>query len=129
MVGDVTLQAGTFLLLDDNNSNNADIHHYTATNVGVGTTTGAASVLIDADDINIGSRIRSVELVEETTIIGGTTLASGTILGTLGASIGPMGDNLVAVDKYDVFALDLATTARARSSSCSTVRSAPAPKS
>lgn len=109
-VGDVTLTAGSFLFSRDGGAEDNDIRLFTPTGVGVGTTAGSVSVLIEGDQINTDKKIFGLELVETTTTLGDVTLPSGVILVTLDADDSTTGDNNIATKKQDVFYLTVTQT-------------------
>ena len=100
-VGGINLQAGTFLLTTTW-YNDEDILHYTADNVGLNTTTGTLSTLIDGSDISIGGGINGVDLVESTTALGGTTLQAGWILISLSSDDACIGNNCIRTTQQDI---------------------------
>ncbi len=59
-VGGTTLNAGTFIL---GKSGDKKIYHYTADEVGDGTTSGTLSTLVDGADIDFGKNISGIELI------------------------------------------------------------------
>ena len=109
-VGDVVLQAGTFIY---NAGNSADILHFSADDVGVGTTFGTTSVLIDGGDIGMGSvqaNIEGLDFIESDLNVGGATIKAGNILVTLNGDDTGVGDNNIDVLASDIFLLDVTTT-------------------
>ncbi|MDJ0848644.1 MAG: DUF4347 domain-containing protein [Myxococcota bacterium] len=78
-IGGVDLAAGSFLFSYLGARN---VYHYTADDVGAGTTTGASSLLIDADAIGLSSTnaIRDFTLISSPTTIGGVVLSPGQLL-------------------------------------------------
>jgi len=107
VVGDVILQAGTFLR---SGGPDKKIYHFTADNVGPGTTNGTDSLLIDGGEINFDKNIWGIELVENTVSIGGTVLSSGTILMTLDKDDNDVGNNSIVTKMQDIFYLTVTTT-------------------
>jgi hypothetical protein len=74
LVGDVTVQRGTFLL---NAGNSLDILHFDPTGVGIGTTAGTLTTLISGGDIALGNntaKISGIDLVEADITLGDATL-------------------------------------------------------
>ncbi len=110
LVGDVTLQAGTFIFTHGGATMQKDIYHFTADDVGDSTTSGTNTILIDGSDIDIDSPIQGLELVEIGKTVGGALLVTGEILVTLGADDSSVGDNSIATLKHDVFVLNVTTT-------------------
>jgi len=106
-VGDASLNAGDFLFTRTGGQEGNDVWLYQVTDVGVFNTSGIASVLIEGNEVGI-NKLNGIDLVETTTTIGGTTLTSGTLL--LTSISGQAGDNALAIEKYDVYALDVTAT-------------------
>lgn len=100
-VGGTTLLAGTFLLTQTL-SDKDDIFHYTADDVGLNTTSGTLSILIDGSDIDIGGGVNGLDLVESTTALGGTTLQAGWILISQSADDACVGDNCIRTMQQDI---------------------------
>ncbi|MDJ0852785.1 MAG: DUF4347 domain-containing protein, partial [Myxococcota bacterium] len=102
-IGGVDLAAGSFLYSYQGARN---VYHYTADDVGVGTTAGTSSLLIDADAIGLSSSnaIRDVTLISSTTRIGGVVLSPGQLListdepDTVGG---------IATNEHQIIALDV----------------------
>lgn len=109
-VGDVTLTAGSFLFSRDGSSEDNDVRLFVPTGVGVGTTAGAVSVLIEGDQININQTVYGLELVDSNTTLGGVTLNAGAILMTLESDNNSTGSNSIATKKEDVFFLTVTQT-------------------
>ena len=87
-VGSTLLPAGSFIFSEQagvapNTPNH--IYHFTATDAGQAAAAGTSQILIDGNDINIevGSNIRGLDLIEKPITIGGMTFDSGDILVTL----------------------------------------------
>jgi hypothetical protein len=112
-VGGTLLQGGSFLLTQ---SGKEDVQHYSADDVGAGTTSGVKSLLIDGADIGLGGKggpdIAGVELVEEATTLGGETLQAGQILLTLDGDANKVGDNAIAASRQDVLTLDVSQSGK-----------------
>jgi len=111
LVGDVVLQAGTFLYSRPGGSFRDNIYMYVADDVGAGTTSGTSSVLLDGADIGISASVLGVDVIEEATTIGGAILQVGTILVTIGSE-STVGDNALSVTRQDIFTLDVTMTSR-----------------
>ncbi len=108
-VGDANLQAGDFLFSRSGGAEDEDIWLYQTTDVGTGTTSGSASVLIEGTDVNVNiDKVNGIDLVETNTTIGGQTLSAGTILLTSDANVA--GSNALAIEKFDVYALNVTKT-------------------
>ena len=113
VVGDVILRAGTFIYMaKSTGQDQVDLQHFTAADVGVGTTSGTVSLLIDGSEINFDDTKKTigVELVENTVSIGGTVLSPGSILVTTNYLDPAIGDNNLSVDRQDIFYLTVTTT-------------------
>ena len=109
-VGDVTLTAGTFVF---NAGNSRDILHFSADDVGVGTTTGTTSTLIAGADIGFDSNavvIAGLDLIEADVTVSGATISAGNLLVTLDADDNDVGSNNAAFLASDIFRLDVSTT-------------------
>lgn len=109
-VGNTLLAAGTFLFSQQagvapNTPNH--IYHFAPTTAGQAPFVGTCQILIDGGDIDIqaGSNVRGLDLVEKPTIIGGLNLSSGDILVTLMADDGSVGDNGLSASTSDIFVL------------------------
>ena len=110
VVGDASLAAGEFLLTLQGATHDKSIWRYTPTDVGAGTTAGTLGMFIDGPAINIGKTIKDIELIQSTTVLGGKTLTTGQLLVTLDADDGSVGNNNIAINKHDIFILDVTTT-------------------
>ena len=117
IVGGQTLQAGTFLYSRSGNSFKNKIYHFTANDVGLFTTSGTTTTLIDGSDIGMGATtgggaaVAGVELIESDLTVGGTTLASGQILVTLDKNDNSVGNGTpISTSSQDIFILDVTTT-------------------
>ena len=84
-VGDATLQAGDFLFTRSGGEEDNDVRLFETIDVGAGNTSGTEKVLIEGDDVgvDITKKLRGMELIEQTTTVGGRTLNAGTILGSV----------------------------------------------
>ncbi len=109
VVGDTTVQAGSFLLTRDGATQSNDVLVFQATGVGSGTTTGTTQVLIEGDDIGISASIQGLHLLVAPQSLAGQYFAEGTLLVTVSAS-DTVGTNGLTVDNFDVFALNATTT-------------------
>ena len=82
-VGDATLSAGDFLFTHLNPFAANDVFVFETADVGSGTTSGTTTKLIEGDDLGlnvVSSFLMGLELIETPMTIGGTALASGTLL-------------------------------------------------
>ncbi|HKB02596.1 MAG TPA: cadherin-like domain-containing protein [Gemmataceae bacterium] len=110
VVGDVTLAAGSFLFSREGGDADNDVRLFVPTGVGIGTTAGSVSVLIDGYDLGIGRKVVGIDLVESRTVVGGRVLTAGTLL------LAVDGDAVIgntAVRRYDVVALTVTRTSLA----------------
>ena len=110
VVGDTTLSAGTFLFSRSGGSQKYDIWHFSATNVGTGTTSGTISLLLDGTQIEINKEPHGLDLIETTLTIGNTTLPSGAILVSLKDDENWVGDNRIPAKQQDIFYLEVTST-------------------
>ena len=110
IIGDATLSAGEFLLTLQGATYERSVWRFTPTGVGAGTTTGTLTELIDGNNLNISQGLSSVELVQQTTILGDITLQPGQILLTVDTDDSSVGTNNIAVKKYDIFLLNVTAT-------------------
>ena len=91
------LTAGSFIFSEQSgpapNTPN-HIYHFSPTDAGQAPAAGTSQILIDGNDINIevGSNIRGLDLIEKPTTIGGLTFDSGDILVTLSIDDAAVGD-------------------------------------
>ncbi|MCP4117586.1 MAG: tandem-95 repeat protein [Desulfobacteraceae bacterium] len=102
-----TLNAGDFLFI----LNDESIHRYEPTGVGQGTTAGTLTEFLEGNSAGVGisQNLNSVHLIEEAATIGGISVAKGDILATV-SSDDDLGNNNIAVKKYDVFRLGVEST-------------------
>lgn len=106
-VGDRTVQAGSFLMAI---SNRRDVLEFVTDNVGENTTSGVLYELVDGQDMNFGSEIRGLDLVETLYDVGGHLVPAGSILVSLNNDGSVVGNNNVAVDSEDIFYLTVSQT-------------------
>ena len=113
-VGDQTLDRGSFLFAIKASGNEEnDIWYFDPTGVGESTTTGEpAQRFMEGADIGIerGEGIAGLDLIENTTAIGGTTLESGWILISTTKDVGPVGSSGIWATESDVFVLAPSST-------------------
>ncbi|MEX0744915.1 MAG: DUF4347 domain-containing protein, partial [Phycisphaeraceae bacterium] len=79
LVGDTMLPAGSFLLLEGATAARRGIKLFTPDSVGA-TTDGTLQVLIDGVEAGLGGAFDGLDLLEEASTVGGTTLSPGKIL-------------------------------------------------
>ena len=109
-VGGTPLVPGDFLLQMKGATYDTDVWRYRPTSVGAGTTGGLPPTeLIDGASIGISQKISGMDLVQETTVIGGRTLTPGQFLMSVDTDDNDIGTNHTAVKKYDVFVFDPGT--------------------
>ena len=121
LIGDAIVEAGDFLFSDEGASSN-QILHFSPTDVGLGTTAGSETVLIDGDDIDVDESIVGIELIETATTIGSVSLEAGQILLTLLADDIALG-NVPTLDtkSQDVVVLDVTATGSGTSAATATM--------
>ena len=84
LVGDITLQAGTFLFTQESVVEESSIYHFSAADVGAGTTTGVVSTLISSVDTGVNwNNFLGVMIVNEDLVLDGTVVPAGSIVTTL----------------------------------------------
>ncbi|MCA9149408.1 MAG: cadherin domain-containing protein [Planctomycetales bacterium] len=111
VVNPVTLTAGTFLFTRDGTSFSDNIYSFTASDVGAGTTAGAApTLLINGEDFGINASITGLDLVESSITIGGVTLPTASILLTVDANLGNVGTTNATIRNHDVIQLTFQQT-------------------
>jgi len=107
VVGDATLQPGTFLIADEELEE--DLYQFIPTSVGT-TTSGTESLFIEGQDIKIGQKLQGLHLIQVHTDIGDVTLQPGQILMTLEKDDNSVGDNSIQTKRQDIFILEMTTT-------------------
>ncbi|MFB3104570.1 MAG: hypothetical protein ACE1ZA_06535, partial [Pseudomonadales bacterium] len=108
-VGDANLTAGSFLFTRDALPFE-DVYLFDPTGVGAGTTSGTTSTLIDGSALNISGELRGLELIEQTTSIGGVILDAGTLLFSLRFDDPDVGGNNLSTTQHDIFAVTVTKT-------------------
>jgi len=108
VVGGVTLNAGDFLYTRSGPAEDQSVWLYETNTIGAAANPDGRSEFLDGDaaDVGIASRIMGLELIEEATTVGGTLLDAGTLLVNVDAGE-DVGSNDVAVDEFDVVALEI----------------------
>ena len=107
-VGDGSLTKGSFILAT---TSRRDVQLFAADDVGLDRTSGSVTEFIDGPSLSLGSEIRGLDLAEDEVIVGGHTIAAGSILVTLdNDDTGGVGDNMIPVDSADVFYLTVTQT-------------------
>ncbi len=117
LVGDTNVQAGDFFLLTGP-PNQKDVILYETTDVGAGNTSGTGWLFIKGTDVSL-TDLTGIELVEQSVDVGGKTLDTGTLLLSTAAA-SSVGDNALAVQPQDVFALNVTSTSFGSPSSAAT---------
>ncbi|MDP1929797.1 MAG: DUF4347 domain-containing protein [Thiobacillus sp.] len=81
-VGGTALQKGDFLLLLSSGSYDKDVWLFRATTTGTATSGAPLVELVNGDTagLNLGAQLRGIELITQTTSIGGKTLSPGQLL-------------------------------------------------
>ncbi len=111
------LHAGDFLFSRTGGAEDNDVWLFHTQDVEdanpLTTTTAASGVqkLLEGDDlgVNIGHKIDGLDFVEEAVTIGGVNLSAGTILVSID-NTELVGQNLLVMTKFDIFALEVAKT-------------------
>ena len=117
-VGGTNLQAGDFLVVLSGGAYDKDVSLFRPTTMATNPTGGTLTELIDGASagINFGSaQLYGIEIVTQTTVIGGQTLNQGQLLATL-ANTATVGTNALSVAKSDVFVLTVSATGAGTSS-------------
>ncbi len=107
--GDTTLNAGDFLLVDEDDP--SSVYLFRTANAGNATqTNGTIELLITGSDVGITAAIDGLELVETNTTLGDETLAAGELLLSVDALDSGIGTSDVTADEQDVFRLQAVKT-------------------
>ena len=106
-VGDRVIARGTFLVPW---SVYFDLYEFAPTGVGLNTTAGTFSPLIDGSDISLGSTTRGVDLVEEDLTLGAQLIPRGALVMTLNSDDSSVGNNGIHTDSVDAFYLTVTQT-------------------
>ena len=111
-VGDVTLNAGDFIYTNLNDWEADDIMLFETADVGAGTTAGTRSKLLNGTDIGFSATafLMGLDLVEAETVVGGETLAAGTILLQSTGNQSNVGTSNISTTPYDVMAVSFTDT-------------------
>ncbi|MEM8910925.1 MAG: cadherin domain-containing protein, partial [Planctomycetota bacterium] len=116
VVGDTTLDQGTFLLVEDGNDEDDQVYTYTVNSVGDGTTSGTEQILLEGSsstepnpigNLRFSNPIDGVHIVNSNTTIGGVTLQAGDLLLSTSGVPDIAG---VDVDDQDITRLRMTTT-------------------
>ncbi|BBB30134.1 DUF4347 domain-containing protein [Neptunomonas japonica] len=102
---DTTLAAGTYLIARSDPAVHSDISTYDNTN-------GRQDLLLGGNFLSDTEHIQGLELLEAELIVGGTTLAQGTLLISINTdmTVGTSGSNTVSGEKEDIIALTVKAT-------------------
>ena len=117
-VGGTNLQAGDFLVVLSGGTYDKDVSLFRPTTMATNPTGGTLTELIDGASagINFGSaQLWGIEIVNQTTTIGGQTLNQGQLLATLG-NTATVGTNALSVARDDIFVLSVSATGTGTSS-------------
>jgi uncharacterized delta-60 repeat protein len=111
LIGDVTLQAGTFLFTQESVAEESSIYHFSADDVGAGTTTGTVSTLISSVDIDVNwNNFVGVMVISEDLYLDGTMVPAGSIVTTLSGGDSFVGDNGIEVNEDEIIYLTVTST-------------------
>ncbi len=111
LVGDVTLQAGSFLFTQESVDEESSIYHFSADDVGAGTTTGTVSTLISSVDIDVNwNNFLGVMLISEDLYLDGTMVPAGSIVTTLAGGDSFVGNNGIEVNEDEIFYFTVTST-------------------
>ncbi|MGB5676410.1 MAG: DUF2341 domain-containing protein, partial [Gammaproteobacteria bacterium] len=111
LIGDVTLQAGTFLFTQQSVVEESSIYHFSADDVGAGTTTGTVSTLINSVDIDVSwNNFVGVMVISEDLYLDGTMVPAGSIVTTLTGGDSFVGANGIEVNEDEIIYLTVAST-------------------
>ncbi|WP_035247523.1 DUF7948 domain-containing protein, partial [Desulfogranum mediterraneum] len=111
LIGDVTLQAGTFLFTQESIAEESSIYHFSADDVGAGTTTGTVSTLISSVDIGVSyNNFVGVMVISEDLYLDGAMVPAGSIVTTLAGGQVGVGDNSIFIDEDEIFYLTVTST-------------------
>jgi hypothetical protein len=109
-IGDISVQAGTFLFTQIGNIQSKFVYHWVPDSVGAALTSGTRTILLNCSDVGIiRNPMIGIELLEECRSIGGVNIPAGVLLITLEKD-DTVGDNLLDVTEWDIFALAIVTT-------------------
>ena len=106
----MTVPAGSFLFVRPGAGQDNDVRLFVPTGVGAGRTAGSVSLLIEGDELGIGSKVFAFDLVEAPTAVGGQMLPAGTLLLAVDGSDPAVGASGVAATQFDVLALSVTRT-------------------
>ena len=111
LIGDVTLQAGTFLFTQESVVEESSIYHFSADDAGAGTTTGTVSTLISSVDIDVNwNNFVGVMVISEDLYLDGTMVPAGSIVTTLSGGDSFVGNNGIEVNEDEIFYLTVTST-------------------
>ena len=111
VVGGYTLEAGDFLYARNGGSQDHSVWVYETDTIGSGSAPDQRREFLKGDDagVSIANPIVGLEFIAEPTRVGNVLLDTGTLLLTIDGSE-TVGNNNLAVDVHDVFALDIGTS-------------------
>ncbi len=107
-----TLSAGDFLFTLQGATRETSIWRFNTTGVGAGTTSGALTEFIAGTDAGVGidQALYSVHLIDTDQTLGGISLSAGDILASVSTDDNDLGNNHIAVKKFDLFRLNVEST-------------------
>ncbi len=122
VVGGVVVNAGSLLIGRSGGAEHSNIYLVDVIQTGENSTVTSTSMLIDGSDnhVDIDEKIYGLELIEQTTTIGGITLNAGTIVAVVDRQE-DVGDDPIDVQPHDVFALDVTSTGEGTSNADATL--------
>ena len=111
LIGDVTLPAGTFLFTQESVDEESSIYHFSADDVGAGTTTGTVSTLISSVDVDVNwNNFVGVMVINEDLYLNGTVVPAGSIVTTLSGGDSFVGNNGIEINEDEIFYLTVTST-------------------
>uniref|UniRef100_UPI00286D8556 DUF4347 domain-containing protein n=1 Tax=Sphaerotilus sp. TaxID=2093942 RepID=UPI00286D8556 len=121
-VGGVGLQAGDFLLVLSSASYDSDVNLFRPTDPGLNPASGTLTEWLDGASAGVGNtrQISGLELVTQTTVLGGQVLSPGQLLMSLNGNE-TIGSNDLAVSAFDLFVLDVSATGTGTSAATATL--------
>ena len=100
-----------FLFTQESVDEESSIYHFSADDVGAGTTTGTVSTLISSVDIDVNwNNFVGVMLISEDLYLDGTMVPAGSIVTTLAGGDSFVGNNGIEVNEDEIFYLTVTST-------------------
>lgn len=110
-IGDVTLSAGGFLFTQQSIVEESSIYHFSADDVGAGTTSGTLSTLISSVDMDVNwNNFVGVMVINEDLYLDGTMVPAGSIVTTLAGGDSFVGANGITVNEDEIIYLSVTST-------------------